>query len=147
MACAATIKTGDNVDGEAKQVVLGSALRVAVNTYQQQTNATLEACEGCLDRSSLVVPPTLTLSNPVISIFFYPDSTTPVATGTPSITNLVDSDMVIVGYRVSYVFDTGSSPLDIAGRYMLVFGWACSDGTAERYVLYLTVVEPDWLEC
>ena len=134
----------DFQDASVHTIWLGSKKRISINVYQPKSDIELEEGCGCADRNSLVIPPTITISDPTINIYLSPDEDTPVLTAVPAVTDIIDSDAVLVGWKVSYLIDTTASPMDVVGNYLAVIGYDVDTGESYLVPVLFRIIKPNF---
>ena len=103
-----------------KELCRGEKRRFYVNIYQPVDNSALD--HNCNpQRKDLVIPPTIVITDPLYDIYYEDDLTTPVLSGSASLTNIFDSGSTLVGYKISIIVDTTFAELSEDGDYLLVF--------------------------
>ena len=118
-------------------LILGAAKRIALNIYQKSDD--VDNCGGC-GTGSIVIPPTVTVVSATVNIYLNPDAETPILTDTATITNILDDDLVLIGYKITYMINTTVPPLDEIGEYMLVLSYTTDTGEIYPVIMYFNIV-------
>jgi hypothetical protein len=121
-------------------MILGAVKRIALNVYQKASDDNMDGCGGCgTNDSQIVIPPTITITDAEVDIYKSPDSDTIILTGTASVTNILDDESVLIGYKITYMIDTSTAPLNVVGEYMLVLKYTTSAGEVYPNIMYFNV--------
>lgn len=140
MACNSdTLNAKDLPFSEPITLILGAKKRIALNVYQKQNNDDLDNCSDCTNAGSVLIPPTVSIVSANVDIYLSPDADTPILTGSASITNILDDSLVLIGYKITYMIDTTTAPLNTIGEYMLVLSYTTSAGEIYPHIMYFNV--------
>lgn len=138
MSCGSS---GGTIDSQTPfDFILGEKRRLRVNVYQQRDNAALEPC---VNRSQIVVPPTITITNQTVGIYNCLDPATALISDVPAISNILDSNSVLIGYSISYVIDTTHPALNTVGDYMCVFTYTIDSIEIYKRIILFNIVAQD----
>lgn len=123
-------------------LLLGAIKRIALNVYQKADDT--DDCGGC-QTNSIVIPPTVTIVSADVDIYLKPDAETPVLSDTASITNILDDNLVLIGYKITYMINTSTAPLNEVGEYMLILSYTTSTGEVYPVIMYFNVVKQSFI--
>lgn len=109
-----------NISKNAKELIRGEKRRFFLNIYQPVDDSSLDPnCNP--QRNELVIPPTIIITNATYDVYYQTDYANPILSGSASVTNIIDSNSVIVGFKLSIVIDTTLSEFASDGNYLLTF--------------------------
>lgn len=146
MSCTTpTIGPNDFPDPSIKTFILGSARRLSISVYQPKDDPALQECNSCLDRTQIQIPPTITIVSSSINIYNRDDLVTPILTDTPTITNITDDSLVLIGYKLSYLINTTITPMNAVGFYLILFSYTLDNSEIIQVPIMAEVVSPDWV--
>lgn len=139
------IGPSDFPDPSIKSLLLGSAKRISISVYQPKSDSALEDCGGCLDRTQLQIPPTVTITSATIAIYNRDNLTTPILTDNPSITDILDDTLTLIGFKISYLINTNVVPMNAVGFYLVLFRYTLDNGEISQVPIMIELVAPGWL--